>query len=220
MRDNEYSLSCHYGIGKPNTNGFMNGGKKIELKGNLKKVQHYYLLQNAGKTLSVAELNEDLLHLSNPNNSLLVGNAGWSYILNSIKPSRTDQVSLTSTPTAFKDSMTFQGRTPCAVPGIIPSGTECYKLKWYLVLYGNGPKKDEGKYKVFGTPWREKGGRTGKWKITTGKNGRIIYQLNDENGKGFIYLLKLDDNVLVFTDAQGRLLVGDEDFSYTLNRSE
>jgi hypothetical protein len=26
-----YTLNCNYGIGKPNTNGFINGGKKIEL---------------------------------------------------------------------------------------------------------------------------------------------------------------------------------------------
>jgi hypothetical protein len=41
--------------------------------------------------------------------------------------------------------------------------------------------------------------------------------LNDENGNGFLYLLKLDEHILVFIDAQGKLLVGDEDFSYTLN---
>lgn len=57
----------------------------------------------------------------------------------------------------------------------------------------------------------------GSWKIIAGKNGRTIYQLNDEDGNGFLYLLKLDEHVLVFTDAKGKLLVGDEDFSYTLN---
>jgi hypothetical protein len=41
--------------------------------------------------------------------------------------------------------------------------------------------------------------------------------MNDEQGKGFMYLLKLDDHILVFTDADGKLLVGDEDFSYTMN---
>ena len=45
-----------------------------------------------------------------------------------------------------------------------------------------------------------------------------MYRLNDKNGKAFIYLLKLDEHILVFTDADGKLLVGNEDFSYTLNR--
>ncbi len=33
-----------------------------------------------------------------------------------------------------------------------------------------------------------------------------------------LYLLKGDDNILFFVDPNGRLLVGNEDFSYTLNR--
>jgi hypothetical protein len=37
FHDNDYQLRCNYGIGKPNTNGFMEGGKKIELIGVLSK---------------------------------------------------------------------------------------------------------------------------------------------------------------------------------------
>jgi len=33
IRNNEYQLQCNYGISKPNTDGFINGGEKIELKG-------------------------------------------------------------------------------------------------------------------------------------------------------------------------------------------
>ena len=71
----------------------------------------------------------------------------------------------------------------------------------------------------FGTPWRKEGVKTGTWEIITGKNGTITYRLNDDNGKAFLYLLKLDEHILVFTDKDGKLLVGDKDFSYTLNRS-
>ena len=60
--------------------------------------------------------------------------------------------------------------------------------------------------------------KTGIWIITTGKNGRIVYQLNDEKGNAILYLLKVDENILLFTDAKGNLLTGDEDFSYTLDR--
>ena len=74
-----------------------------------------------------------------------------------------------------------------------------------------------GRFKVLGTPWRKEGGRTGNWKIIAGKKGQTIYQLNHDNGNGFLYLLKLDEHIVVFTDAQGKLLVGNEDFSYTLN---
>jgi hypothetical protein len=219
LRDNRYQLQCNYGVGKPNTNGFINGGKKIELNGMLKKEKNYYRLQNHDKTLKIVELNADLLHLLNEDNNLLVGNGGWSYTLNNITPSVTDQVNITSTQTVLKDSMAFEGRTPCNVPGVIDPGTECYKLKWHIILYPNAEKNGPGKYKVDGTPWRKEGGRTGNWKIVTGKNGKIIYQLNDNKENAFLYLLKLDEHVLIFTDAKGKLLVGNEDFSYTLNSS-
>jgi len=33
-----------------------------------------------------------------------------------------------------------------------------------------------------------------------------------------IYLLKLNENILGFADQQGKLLVGDKNFSYTLSK--
>jgi hypothetical protein len=219
LQNDKYTLSCNYGIGKPNRNGFMNGGSSVELKGDLRKEKNSYYFQRGNKTLKMVELNPNLLHLLNEDNSLLVGNDGWSYTLNVEKPSNTDRINITSKQAAFKDSMAFEGRTPCGVPGIIAPGRECYKLKWYIVFYSNGKKNEPGVFKILGTPWRKEGGKAGSWKIITGKNGRIIYQMNDEKGNAFIYLLKLDENILAFTDNQGRLLVGDEDFSYTLNRT-
>jgi len=218
IRDHEYDLQCNYGIGKNNSNGFINGGKKIELKGALKKDKNYYQFQNGDKTLLVAELNPDLLHLLDENKKLLIGNGGWSYTLNNMAASSSDQLNFTAEAGILKDSMDFQGRTPCKIPGIIPPGMECYKLKWHIIFYADVKNNEPGTYKLFGTPWRQAGGRTGNWKIINGKDGRVIYQLNDDNGNGFLYLLKIDENIVVFTDADGKLLVGDEDFSYTLNR--
>ena len=218
LTDYKYTLECNYGIGKPNTNGFYNGGKKVELSGPVKKEKTYYILQNGNRSLKLAELNANLLHVLNNDNSLLIGNSGWSYAINNIAPLATDQSNFSSKQAVIKDSMAFEGRTPCGVPGIIPPGKECYKLKWYFVLYGNPAKNEPSIYRILGTPYRKEGGKKGKWKIITGKDGRIIYQLNDEKENSFIYLLKLDEGVLIFTDAKGTLLVGDLDFSYTLNR--
>ena len=217
LQDKWYELQCNYGIGKANTNGFINGGVKVELTGECRKEKNYYQFQNGTKTLKAVELNADLLHLLNADNSLLVGNEGWSYTLNNVTPSGTDQVSITAAPGVLKDSIAFEGRTPCKVPGVIAPGMLCYKLKWYVVLYANTQTNRPGSYKVLGTAWRKEGGRTGNWKIIAEQKGRTIYQLNDDKGNGFLYLLKLDEHILVFTDAQGKLLVGDEDFSYTLN---
>jgi hypothetical protein len=218
ITDNKYSLECNYGIGKPNTNGFYDGGKKVAFNGIAKKDNNNYILQNGNHTLKLAELNANLLHILNNDNTLLIGGGGWSYALNNMAPSPTIQVNMIAKQTSLKDSMAFEGRTPCAVPGIIPAGKECYKLKWYLVLYSN-EKNEPATYRILGTPYRrDEGGKRGNWKIITGKDGRIIYQLNDEKENPFIYLLKLDEGVLIFTDAKGNLLVGDLDFSYTLNR--
>ena len=179
IQDAHYILQCNYGIGKPNTNGFINGGKKISLTGVFKKVKNIFQLFNGDNTFKLIELNGDLLHLLDADNSLLAGNGGWSYTLNNIKPSITDNINLTSKYPFLKDSMVYEGRTPCHVPGIIAEGSECYKLKWRIILYADAGKNHPTTYHVYGTPWREEGGRKGAWKIITGKDGRIIYQLND-----------------------------------------
>lgn len=216
--DNSYKLQCNYGIGKANTNGFQNGGKKIELVGELKKERNYYLLRNEQKTLALAELNADLLHLLDADKSLLIGNGGWSYTLNNVSPLLTDKVNMVALPVVLKDSMLFDGRTPCAVPDIIAPDSPCYKLKWRITFYANAITNQPLSYKISGTPWRKENGKEGTWGIITAKSGKVMYRLNDIHGKEFIYLLKLDEHILLFTDADGKLLVGNEDFSYTLNR--
>ena len=218
LTDLKYSLECNYGIGKPNTNGFFNGGKKIVLSGHTKRENNYYTLQNGNRVLKLAELNANLLHILNNDNTLMIGNGGWSYALNNMAPSVTNKFNMMARQITLKDSIAFEGRTPCGVPGIIEAGKECYKLKWLIVLYGNTAKNEPSAYKILATPYRAEGGRRGNWKITTGKDGRIIYQLLEESGKPFINLLKLDEGVLIFTDSKGNLLVGNPDFSYTLNR--
>ncbi|MEI9810097.1 MAG: hypothetical protein WDO16_20745 [Bacteroidota bacterium] len=68
IRDDRYHLHCNYGIGKPNTNGFINNGLKIELSGEVKKEDNYIRFQNGDKTLGAAELNNNLIHLLDTGN--------------------------------------------------------------------------------------------------------------------------------------------------------
>lgn len=218
LRDNGYQLECNYGISKPNTNGFISDGQKVGWKGMVTKEKNYYQLHHEGKILKLLELNADLLYLLDDNKNILVGNGGWSYTLNNVKPAGSDQINIIGKKTVLQDSMVFDGRTPCKVPGVIAPGTQCYKLKWRVILYVDSEKNEPSDYKIVGTVWRKTNGKAGTWKIINGKDGRIVYQLNDEAENGILYLLNLDDNILVFTDASGKLLVGDEDFSYTLNR--
>lgn len=145
---------------------------------------------------------------------LLTGNGGWSYALNNKSPVSSDQLSTTTKPFIIKDSIHLVGRTPCGIPNVNKPGQDCYKLKWSLKLYA------DGNYYLRGSRWYEQGGLWSTWKMITGKDGRIIYQLNDGKGNPFLNLLKLDDGVLIFIDTKGNLLVGDHDFSYTLNRED
>lgn len=218
IRSNAYHLQCNYGVGQANTNGFVKGGKKVEISGKYEKEKNYYQFQNGTRILKAVELNTDLLHLVNEDENLMVGNSGWSYTLNSISPSGIAQASIISSPTVFKDSIVFEGRTPCGVWGIVAPESPCYKLKWLVVLYADSKTKNSGTFRISGTPWRQEGGKNGNWKIVTGTKGQTIYQLTHKNGNEFLYLLKLDEHILVFTDGKEKLLVGNEDFSYTLNR--
>ncbi|WP_276502182.1 hypothetical protein [Terrimonas pollutisoli] len=217
---NNYTLICNYGVGKPNTNGFISGGKSVQFTGECRHDNNFYILLKNGKELKLLELNENLLHLADFNNNLLIGNSGWSYVLNSLSPVETSKLNITAQTASLPDSMLYTGRTPCAVPGIIPNGTSCYKLKWKLVFYADAANHKPTTYKVWGTPWRKVDGKTGRWKIRSTKDGQFIYELKDENSKIFLKLLKADENILLFTDENGHPLTGDEDFSYILNREK
>jgi hypothetical protein len=218
LNDLKYSIECNYGIGKPNTNGFIDGGEKLSFKGTVKFTGTHYILQNRTQSLKLAILNDNLLHIAAADNSLLKGNGGWSYTLNNLKPVTSGTLKLVAGTESLKDSMVYEGRTPCAVPGF--GSKECYKLKWLFVFYADAQTNLPTTYRVLTANWRKNGGRKGSWKIVSKEDGRIFYQLNDENGNLLINFLKLDNGVLIFTDTKENLLVGDLDFSYTINRRQ
>jgi hypothetical protein len=165
-------------------------------------------------------LNASLFHLLDGEKNLLVGTGGFSYTLNAEEPLHTDQVSITSKQTVLKDSMVFQGRTPCGEFSINRASTNCIKMKWLLVFYADSRTHKPTTYLLNRSHLipLEYPGTTGTWEVITGKDGRIIYELKTDNESTPTYLLKLDENILAFTDAKGNLLVGNEDFSYTLSR--
>ncbi|MEO7802445.1 MAG: hypothetical protein ABIR81_10610 [Ginsengibacter sp.] len=210
LQTDSYTLECSYGISKPNTNGFINGGTTVSLAGKLIKSRKYYQLEYNNKHLKLFVLNNDLLHIVDANDTLLVGNGGWSYTLNTITPQTTADNNFTAIEILPKDSAVFDGRTPCGIPGYIPAGKLCYKIKWRITMYGAASNQP-------GT-WRTIRGKSGKYKIIQNKNGQSIYELNDHDGTALLYLVRPSNNILLFTNAEGQLLTGNEDFSYTLNR--
>ncbi len=89
-----YKLSFVYGESQPNTNGFINGGKKVEITGKYtigygiygnphSKVYH---LDGARFRSSVllAEMDQNILHFMDNEKKFIIGNGGWGYVLNRI----------------------------------------------------------------------------------------------------------------------------------------
>lgn len=89
-----YKLHSLYGLPKQGTTGFIGGGKKIDLEGKWTIIKGVASNRNAmvyqlkdsktSRTISFLKLNDNLLHLLDSDQRLMIGNAAWSYTLNRI----------------------------------------------------------------------------------------------------------------------------------------
>ena len=204
----QYAAICTYGIGKPNTNGFIDP-KKIDIRGRLTREGNYYRLYHNNQTLLLAIFNSGLLYFANADKSFMAGTGGWGYALSGKGPIQPSDIK----PKQFtlKDSMAFHGRTPCegfSKQGLTVS-PNCYKLKWSIVLYAANGRATT--YKTRGTAFRNGEPKTGKWYFKDGM-GWI------DGGDHRLYFIIPDENIILFTDAKWNLLQGDEDFGYALSR--
>jgi hypothetical protein len=210
----EFEFSCSYGISKANTNGFVNE-KVVAGKGTAELKDGVLTVYHQGKMMSMLLLNQNIIHLLDTNGSMMVGNAGWSYTLNSITPLAETSFTIKSKNVSFTDSVVFDGRTPCkGIEELMDNRTraECYKKKWRLSLYKDHSADISGSYKI-GTV----GARTGKWKLIENSTGRPVYSLDLNNGNT-LDLFHVDENIVYIMDKKGSIMVGDHDFSYSLNR--
>ena len=121
----------------------------------------------------------------------------------------------------------FEGRSPCQ--GIVkllnvPDRDDCIKIKWQLVLYKDPVTQAPTTYALGGFAWRHPP-KTGKWTLVKGTKENpeaVVYRLKEGHGddaKEFLSFMKADDNILLFLDHKLDLLIGNESFSYTLNRA-
>lgn len=117
----------------------------------------------------------------------------------------------------------FEGRSPCAGvmqqlnPGV-PSG--CDHIKWRVIFFRDTITGRPTTFSLNSDIFADRHSLTGSWKIIRGtktNNNAVVYALNYSPGKNF-YLLKGDENVLFILDENRDYRVGDQDFSYTLNR--
>ena len=130
----------------------------------------------------------------------------------------------------------FEGRFPC--PGVarqlkISIDADCAKLKCDLTLYRDSVTFQPTKF-VFtivggGDVVKQEGGSyrqkllEGKWAIVKGiklSPDAEVFQLELSKPGTYFYLMKGDENVLFLLDENKEFRVGNEDFSYTLNRVE
>jgi hypothetical protein len=70
-----------------------------------------------------------------------------------------------------------------------------------------------------GRQYKQETMRRGHWAVERRADGRYVYKLDPEKGETATRLLQADENILLFTDARGNLLVGNENFSYTLSKT-
>ena len=212
----EFNLSCSYGIGKPNTNGFIHE-KKVQLKGTVSDDGTILRLNANNRSLSCHILNQNLLHILNEDKTMMIGTGGWGYTLNSLQEISTTEVNLKQKNTGFHDSVVFIGRTPCKHAAQMlynEKRPQCYKMKWLMHLEKDSPSASSGNYRL-----GSRGTIKGKWKMKENPNGWTIYQLDLNNGNKLEFL-QVDENVIYIMDAEGGLLVGDHDFSYSLSKRD
>jgi mRNA-degrading endonuclease YafQ of YafQ-DinJ toxin-antitoxin module len=192
-------------------------------------------------TISLQVIDHNLLHLLDHDQKLMIGNGGWSYTLNraggigrytnpyhlpvSIRAKVDSPIASALSPRADSPILgRFIGRSPCrdiARELNIPVNADCKKLKWDLTLYQNPNTHTPTRYTLKGTFYRAHT-REGKWAIIKGAKTNpdvIIYQLDPDKSQGSLFFLKADDNILFFLSKEGNYMVGNADFSYTLNKN-
>ena len=234
-----FLLNIVFGEAQPNTLGFIGGGEKLTLegkytifhnqKGNLNGEIYQLKSDKTPTTISIVKLNDNLFHLLTPDNNLMVGNDGWSYTLNrkepltnisKVLPSLTTSSSL---PNDTARQVIFDGRTPCldfAKQYNLPVDNNCLKLKWKLTLYRDPNTLLPTTYTLKRTLHRSSD-IIGKWTIVKGSDTNpnvVIYQLDPDKPEESISFLIGDENVIFFLDKNQQLYVGNNNFSYTLNK--
>ena len=191
------------------------------------------------ESISFLQMDHNVIHLLDRVGKLAVGHAGWSYTLNRVGGSGSSKrvpplsisdakfysqpVSTLAAQRVSSVARTFVGRSPCrevAAQLIKAVTADCMKAKWALTLYQDPVALTPTTYKLKGTFYRDRIGE-GRWSIVKGTKtdpSAVIYQLDPDDSEGTLLLLKADDNILFFLDSERNLMVGNVDFSYTLNR--
>jgi hypothetical protein len=155
-----------------------------------------------------------------------------------IPPSHTPTISIVEQ-TNLKIIGVFEGVTPCSnltrPLSQIPADSDCEQMIWKIVLYHDAVSEMPATYELnsaYGLSQPNSNGlagggtevvMTGTWEIIKGNTAypnAIIYQLNSDQPRDSVSLIKIGDDVLHILSEDGMLLVGHGAWSYTLNRTD
>lgn len=232
---NSFVLNLVYGESQPNTLGFIMGGEKRTIKGTFavskdsenKCFQEIYQLESVSlpEKISLVKLTENLFHLLTPQNQLMVGTAGWSYSLNRKEKALSNKILISSECNDQSPQVVYEGRTPCkeiaAEHPEMKATQYCFKLKWQLILYRDSLTLQPTTCFIRNIVNNGPRNTIGKWQIVKGTDDNPdieIYKIEVENLAEPHFLLAGDDNVLFFLDKNMNPIIGNENFSFTLNR--
>ena len=129
----------------------------------------------------------------------------------------------TATP-ATSDSLmgVFEGRTPCGQVAVAFTGfpsQNCEKIKWQLTLYRDSSSGRPTTFLYEGTRTTRRGPWTTRRGSASDPNARV-FQLAPVSTGEPLFLLSVEDDVLLLLDSQLSVMVGDASWSYVLNRTD
>ncbi len=230
---NAFVLDINYGEAQPNTLGFKGNGEKKTFKGtfsvsessNFKEVYHLKS-DNFFAEIPIGKLSENIFHLLTPQNQMIVGNGGWSYSLNRKEPVHNNQISISSTIAEDRSiQLVYDGRTPCQEianeHSEMKATSSCFKIKWRLILNRDSITYRPTTCTIRNVVDNQPRDVSGKWDIIKGTETNpdaIIYKIKADNLAKPILLLVGDNNVLFFLDKMKEPMIGNKDFSFTMNK--
>jgi len=230
-----FVLDIAYGESKPNTLDFKSAGKQT-IKGTYLIVKnqedsrfkeiYQFKSNDLPEIISIVKINENLFHILTPEGKLMIGNGGWSYSLNRKVPIDSREILISSPKPDDKSvQLIFEGRTPCQEIATehpeMNASPSCFKIKWRLILYRDSITHEPTICTIRNIVNNEPRDVTGRWTIIKGtatNSEAIIYDVQADNLAEPILFLLGDENVLFFLDKDSNPFIGNEDFSFTMNK--
>jgi len=187
-------------------------------------------LRRGKAALALWKINDETLYFLDSRKRPLVGDANFSYALSfavidklkaaaepSIDPAR-KFVPLATGPKVFG---VYEGRTPCDVSLTLKldAPADCGKVRWRLTLFQDAKSRALTNYRLESALLS--GAREGAVSHLDGTPFDPLAKVLKLEGAGSqepVYLLRADDDVLLFLDSTGKLGLGNRDFNYVLNR--